>query len=48
MSVSLFDTHEQAAEANQAIRELVQGEFSNLMPHPPKAIVGEVVGHLKR
>jgi hypothetical protein len=48
VSVSLFDTHEQAAEANKAIRELVQGDFGHLMPHPPKAIVGEVISHLKR
>jgi hypothetical protein len=48
ISVSLFDTHEQAAEANKAIRELVQGNFGHLMPHPPKAIVGEVIGHLKK
>jgi hypothetical protein len=48
ISVSLFETHEQAAEANKAVRELVQGDFRHLMPHPPKAIVGEVIGHLKR
>jgi hypothetical protein len=48
VSISFFETYDQAAEANQAIRELVRGELNHLMPHPPKAIVGEVIGHLKK
>jgi hypothetical protein len=48
VSISFFETYDQAAEANQAIRELVRGELNHLMPHPPKAIVGEVIGHLEK
>jgi hypothetical protein len=47
VSISLFDTQDQATEANLAIREMVRGELSHLMPHPPKAVVGEVIGHLE-
>jgi hypothetical protein len=45
ISIGIFETREQAAEANRMVRELAQTEFKHLMPRLPIARVGEIVGH---
>ena len=45
ISIGIFATREQAAEANRKVRELTQAEFRHLMPRLPIARVGEIVGH---
>jgi len=46
MSISIFDTHDQAEAANTELRELVRSAMSSVMPYPPKAVIGEVISHL--
>jgi hypothetical protein len=46
ISVSVYDTRDQAEAASNAIREVVQGTLGTLMPNPPKTVVGEVISHL--
>jgi hypothetical protein len=45
ISIGIFETREQAAEAHRMVRELAQTELKHLMPRLPIARVGEIVGH---
>jgi hypothetical protein len=45
ISISTFETFEQAEDANTVIRQVVKDTMSSLMPNPPKAIVGEVISY---
>jgi hypothetical protein len=47
-SISIFNTRKQAEAANNAVRDLVQEVFKELLPSPPAVVVGEVVGHLEK
>jgi hypothetical protein len=44
-SISTFETREHADEANRLAQEAVQRVFKDLLPNPPRVIMGEVVSH---
>jgi heme-degrading monooxygenase HmoA len=46
MSVTIFETREQAAAGNAAVRELVQQTLSRVVPNPATIVLGKVMAHL--
>jgi len=46
MSMTIFETQEQAEAGNAAVRDLVQQILSHVMPTPATIVVGKVVAHL--
>src|SRR4051812_36309063 len=47
-SISMFDTHEQAEEANDQVSEIVQKNLLDLLPEAPTVMVGEVIVENRR
>jgi hypothetical protein len=48
ISISVFDTSDQADAANSIIRKIVKDSMRSLLPYPPKAVVGEVISYLEK
>jgi hypothetical protein len=48
MSVTIFETREQAEAGNTAVRELVQQILSQVIPNPATIVLGKVMAHLDR
>jgi len=46
MSVTIFETREQAEAGNTAVRELVQQILSRVVPNPATIVLGKVMAHL--
>jgi len=46
MSMTIFETQEQAEAGNAAVRHLVQQILSHVMPTPATIVVGRVMAHL--
>ena len=46
MSVTIFETREQAVEGNTAVRDLVQQVLSRVVPNPATIVLGKVMAHL--
>ena len=42
-SISLFDTQQQAEQANDQVRQIVQSSLADLVPESPVVSVGEVI-----
>lgn len=43
VSISVFDTREQAECATQQVRGLVQEHLADLIPNPPEVTIGELL-----
>jgi hypothetical protein len=48
ISITKFDTEEQAEQANDEVSELVQKSLADLLPEPPDISVGELVLESRR
>jgi heme-degrading monooxygenase HmoA len=46
MSMTIFETREQAEAGNTAVRNLVQQILSHVMPTPATVVLGTVMAHL--
>jgi hypothetical protein len=46
MSVTIFETREQAEAGNIAVRELVRQILSRVVPNPATIVLGKVMAHL--
>lgn len=46
MSVTIFQTQEQAESGNDAVRDLVQQILSRVVPNPATIVLGKVMAHL--
>jgi heme-degrading monooxygenase HmoA len=46
MSVTIFETREQAVDGNTAVRELVHQILSRVVPNPATIVLGKVIAHL--
>lgn len=46
MSVTIFETREQAVDGNTAVRDLVQQVLSHAVPNPATIVLGKVMAHL--
>jgi hypothetical protein len=46
MSVTIFQTREQAEAGNAAVRDLVQQILSHAIPNPATIVLGKVIAHL--
>jgi hypothetical protein len=48
MSVTIFQTQEQAEAGNTAVRDLVQQILSHAIPNPATIVFGKVIAHLEQ
>lgn len=48
VSFSVFDTEEQAEEANEEVAEMVEKLFADLVPNEPAVLVGEIIVESRR
>ena len=46
MSLTIFETREQAEAGNAAVRDLVQQILSRVVPNPATLVLGNVMAHL--
>jgi heme-degrading monooxygenase HmoA len=46
MSMTIFETQEQADAGNAAVRDLVQQILGHVMPTPATLVLGKVMAHL--
>jgi heme-degrading monooxygenase HmoA len=46
MSMTIFETQEQANAGNAAVRDLVQQILGHVMPTPATLVLGKVMAHL--
>ena len=46
MSLTIFETREQAEAGNVAVRDLVQQILSHVIPSPATIVIGPVMAHL--
>jgi hypothetical protein len=46
MSVTVYETREQAEAGNTAVRDLVRQILSRVVPNPATIVIGRVIAHL--